>query len=327
MKGVVICVALGLASGTAAPPIAFPQCRGQTMVNVPAVTATGDDDVIAFSAVILENEAKGGSVAYCLSDAQMTNDLNGLSFGFMQYDLKSNKEAPRTLARLLTDARAADPSLQVTDTDIAQIQSGALSDTAHHLKASHDVELSALIHRVNAALSSPAGKAATDREYVDSLKAKVGSLNKRIGELSDEVGARTYSRADSLGRLLLLDYEHFFGDMVISSRGFSAAYHKSSGAAPSRSKATRHSRTSWTSSSRPSRGPAARDERAEILRRINNVVKLHVGTVKLSEGDRTYLTTKLKPIIDGTDNPSIKDKRRLGEYDVLAKLVNRAETR
>ena len=73
---------------TAAPAhaIVFPKCSGPAVASVAGAAAEGADaaDVKLLSAILLENEANQGRVAYCLSDAHMTNNKNGLSFGFNQ---------------------------------------------------------------------------------------------------------------------------------------------------------------------------------------------------------------------------------------------------
>ena len=73
---------------------------------------------------------------------------------------------------------------------------------------------------------------------------------------------------------------------------------------------------------------AARDERAEILRRINNVVKFSVmsrGEIVPSDRDVAWLKRDLKTMLADTSNDFIRNKLATGQYDALKSLIAEAE--
>jgi hypothetical protein len=143
----VIGLALGLAVAGAVSAHAFPipPCNGPERTANDLINSTADKLFVEFVDVLLENEAEGGRVAYCLSDARMTNGLNGLSFGFIQHDLASNRASKKILATILQ--RTADGNLNsgLAKDDIAAVDRGVLSVRAPELRASKDLSLRDLI--------------------------------------------------------------------------------------------------------------------------------------------------------------------------------------
>jgi len=73
---------------------------------------------------------------------------------------------------------------------------------------------------------------------------------------------------------------------------------------------------------------AARDQRAEILRRANNVVKYYARSpaeIELTDRDVAWLRSDLKAMLSGDGNEYIRKKLAAGEYDALKALVSQAE--
>ena len=325
------CVAALTLTAPSAHAIAFPKCSGPAVTSVAGADVVGANaaDVKLLSEILLENEADQGRVAYCLSDAQMTNNKNGLSFGFNQYDLATNDKAKGVLVGLLKTARAADSSLTLTETDVAAIDAGKLASTAHKLKAGTDEELVKLMQRVNAALGSPAAKKAIDADYVVWLTATIADLKTRVDMMDDTIGSKTYLEGSVLCRMLVLDYENFFGTMGPMFRQYLA------GQSVTLTGGTIHAvgPISFTdimrfSLSTKQGSGAARDERAEILRRINNVVKFYVSSpakIALTKHDITWLKSDLSTMIGDGGNAFIKNKLATGQYDVLLKLIMQAD--
>ncbi|MFZ1992063.1 MAG: hypothetical protein WAW96_20090 [Alphaproteobacteria bacterium] len=306
----------------------LPRCSGPPVTALPEIVAAQDQLLTELNAVFLENESAGGRVAYCLSDAKMTNGLNGLSFGFNQYDLRRNSNAASILADILEKAHAANPELSLSQADIDSIRAGKLSFAANSLSAIVDETLGKLLNDVDAALSTAAARRAINERYIDSLRNDVATLDTEVSALSETVRAKSYLSTNRLGRLVLLDYENFLGHMGRQFKSYlngemvtlKAGTISISGAA------------SFTDIMRfylaTKQGAGAnRDERAEVLRRLNNVVKQSEaieGAAALAESDKAYLSGSLADILSDPDNPFIKAKRVSGQYRSLEKLIDRA---
>ena len=313
--------------------IEFPKCSGPVITSVAGADAGGASatDAKLLSAILLENEANQGRVAYCLSDAQMTNNKNGLSFGFNQYDLATNDKAKGVLVGLPKAARTADPLLKLTEADVASIDAGKFASATHELKVSKDEELVKLMQRVNAALSSPAAKKAIDADYAAWLVATVEDFKTRVGGVDDTIGAKTYLKSALLGRMLMLDYENFLGRMGPDFRRYFAGKSVTLKGGTIQAVAT----FSFTDIMRFSLSTlqgsgAARDQRAEILRRINNVVKYYLRSpadIVLTSRDVAWLKSDLNAMLNDGNNEFINKKLGAGQYDALMKLVMLAEQR
>jgi hypothetical protein len=330
LQAVVVVSALSLAAAPARA-IEFPKCSGAAVTPIAGADAADAQagEVALLSSILLENEAGQGRVAYCLSDARMTNNKNGLSFGFNQYDLATNDQAKGVLVSLLKTARMADPMLALSEPDVAAIEAGKFAPTAHDLKAGDDLELVKLIDRVNAALSSVAARKAIDEDYAAWLKATIADFDGRAARLDDAIGARAYLRDGVLGRMLMMDYENFFGAMGNEFKHYLAgrAVALTGGTIQAEAPISFTDIMRFSLTTRQGAG-AARDQRAEILRRINNVVKFYIsqrGEIALLNRDIAYLAGDFKTILADESNSHIRKKRENGEYDALAGLVQRAE--
>lgn len=328
LTGFVATLSLFAASAHA---IVFPKCGGLTATSVASREAsdTRAADAKLLSEILLENEASQGRLAYCLSDAQMTNNKNGLSFGFNQYDLATNPRAKGVLVEVLKAARTADPSLGLTEADVTAINAGKFMATANELRAGTDNELVWLMERVNAALSSPAAKKAIDDDYRAWIAATIADLNARLGSMDDTIGSKTYLEGAVLGRMLVLDYENLFGAMGSGFRHYLAGRSVTlkGGTIQAVALVSFTDIMRFSLSTKQGSG-GARDERAEVLRRINNVVKFYVSSrsgIALTETDVAWLKSDLKTILTGDSNAFIKRKLVSGQYDALKKLVTQAE--
>lgn len=311
--------------------IVFPKCYGSPIKSVAAAGVPTEDaaDVRLLSQILLENEADQGRVAYCLSDAQMTNNKNGLSFGFNQYDLATNGKAKGVLVGLLRAARSTDPSLALTEADVATIEAGKLSRTAHDLKAGKGEGLVGLMQRVNAALGTAEARKAIDADYAAWLGSTVADFKERVSGLDDAIGSKSYLESSRLGRMLMLDYENFFGAMGNDYKQYliGKSVTLAGGTIQADAPLSFTDIMRFSLSTKQGSG-SARDQRAEILRRANNVVKYFVRTqadVGLSDRDSAWLKSDLKAMLSAGGNEYIKKKLASGEYDALKVLVSQAE--
>jgi hypothetical protein len=319
-------VLIGLAGGANAFPI--PPCAGPA-VSARSIFGAGgaaDPFELTFAEILLENEARGGRVAYCLSDARMSNGRNGLSFGFNQYDLASNPAAKARLAEILGKVAAA-PRPPISRADVARVARGGLSERTVDLRASRDRETLALIGTVNTALStSEVARAEIDRDFVTSLRATVVDAGTRIDTIADTVGARTLLQRDDLARLILLDYENFFGRFGPQYRGFLEGRPQNLNGGRVTVAIERDASVTdliaFYLSGKQGAGKN-RDERAECLRRINTVIRLYGADrpIALSPRDRTYLTKTLAPMLDDPDYPFVRTNTARGVYGALTKLI------
>jgi hypothetical protein len=186
-----------------------------------------------------------------------------------------------------------------------------------------------LMQRVNAALGSPAAKKAIDADYVAWLAATITDFNTRVANLDDAIGAKTYLKGAMLGRMLLLDYENFFGAMGPSFKQYLAgkSVRLKGGTIQAASPVSFTDIMRFSLTTKQGSG-AARDERVEILRRINNVVKFSVksqGDIVLNDRDVAWLTGDLTTMLADDSNDFIKKKLATGQYDALKSLVVQAE--
>jgi hypothetical protein len=325
-------VCLMLAS-TNASAFTIPHCGGALVDAKDAFFHSGSSDKkpapleLAFAKSLLENEAKGGRVAYCLSDARMTNGKNGLSFGFFQYDLATNPAAPVKLVGIL-ERVVGNPDAQITKADIRKIKTGGLSDKAPELRASTDQSKRELIERVNNALSTELATSEINSDFISSIAAAIKHNDQRISRLTDKVGARTLLQGNNTAHLILLDYENFFGAYGDQFEGFLNGEPQKlrAGTVSIDAPATTTDIINFYLSGKQGSGSKS-DERAECLRRINNVVRYAQeidGPITLTARDKSYLTHTLKPILDGTGNPYIIKKRAEHQYDALLTLLERA---
>jgi hypothetical protein len=315
-----------------AQAIVFPKCSGSAIASVRSadVNDANAADVKLLSEILLENEANQGRVAYCLSDARMTNNKNGLSFGFNQYDLATNDKARGVLVGVLKLARSSDSPLMLTEGDIAAIDAGRLALTAHEMRVRTDDELMRLIVRVNAALGSPEAKKAIDADYAVWLVATIADFKSRIGRVDNAIGSRTFLERSTLSRMLMLDYENLFGKMGPVYRRYLAGKPVTlAGGTIQAAKQLSFTDIMRFSLSTKQGSGLARDERAEVLRRMNNVVKFYVKSsaqIALTDHDIAWLKSDLKTILNDSSE-SIEKKRAKGQYDALTSLVNQAERR
>lgn len=333
MKRTVFSFAFSVLASTTAYAFTLPPCSGATVHAENIFFHPGAPDEkptplqLAFTNALLENEARGGQVAYCMSDAHMTNGKNGLSFGFFQYDLARNRAAAGILADILGVVVDL-PNVGLTKEDISTIRAGGLSQTAPVLRASTSNSKKRLIERVNQALATELGVAELNADFVLHIEKAIKSNDARVGKLTDKVGARTLLQSNGAARLLLLDYENFFGSFGEQFKGFlnGAPQRLTAGRIMIDAPASTTDIINFYLSGKQGSGPA-RDERAECLRRINNVLRYSEeaqGALVLTKRDKAYLTEVLKPILDGTDNPHIVEKRAAHQYDTLLKITERA---
>lgn len=276
--------------------------------------------------VLAENEARGGAIAYCLSDARMTNARNGMSFGMKQYDLAQNPRALGLLLDVLGVARSA-RGVALQDADLAQIRSGRLSRTAVALRASGEADLPALLARVNQALASAPGRDALDRIHREDLARDLDILRAWLDGLSDTVGARRWFAGSDLGVLLLFDYRNFFGT---SNAAFRAYLNGEPGRLANPVPAIQGD-ISFTDLFRfilaTKQGSGrARDERAEILRRLDTVLRVEEalgGPIQPTPKDRSWLAGDLRRMLEAAEYPAIRRNRERGLYRRLEALASR----
>jgi hypothetical protein len=335
MKRAIFAFAFSVFASTTAYAFTLPPCGGATVRAEEVFFHPGAPDdkppplKLAFTNALLENEARGGQVAYCMSDAQMTNGKNGLSFGFFQYDLAQNRAAAGILADILRSVVDL-PDVDLTHEDIRTIRAGGLSQTAPVLRASTSKSKKRLIERVNRALATELGVAELNADFVLHIEKAIENNDGRVGRLTDTVGARALLQSNGAARLLLLDYENFFGSFGEQFKGFlnGEPQRLVAGTIVIDAPAATTDIINFYLSGKQGSG-SARDQRAECLRRINNVLRYSEeaqGPIVLTARDKTYLTEVLKPILDSTDNPHIARKRAGHQYDTLLKIVERAST-
>ena len=129
--------------------------------------------------------------------------------------------------------------------------------------------------------------------------------------------------------MLVLDYENFFGMMGPVFRRYLAGKSVTLAGGTIQAMAP----VSFTDIMRFSLATkqgsgAARDERAEILRRMNNVVKFYAklpAKIELTNRDIAWLKGDLKTTLGDDGNAFIKKKLATGQYGALTALVTRAE--
>ncbi|MFD2052638.1 hypothetical protein ACFSQT_05810 [Mesorhizobium calcicola] len=313
------------------PASAFdiPSCNGSTRSSADLVSDKDDKLLVDFVDVLLENEAAGGRVAYCLSDAKMTNGLNGLSFGFIQHDLASNSGSKKILAKILDSVLASGPDTGLTQQDIDLVKSGALDIRAPVIRASKDKRLLALIQRIHHALSgNEIAAAEINADFTLTVQRDAARLQSEIAPVSDAVKSVTYLKTNRLGQLVVLDYENFLGSMGPQFKGYLAGE-------PETLRGTEikiESPASFTDmmrfylSTKQGAGGAS-DQRAEVLRRLNTIIKIYKrneGEIPLSDRDKAFLTQELRPMINDKSNAFIQKKKRGHQYDDLVTLIRKA---
>ncbi|WP_149336829.1 hypothetical protein [Neorhizobium sp. P12A] len=332
MKNMMFAAACLMLASTNASAFAIPPCGGATVEAEDVFFHPGSDAKpapleLAFAKSLLENEANGGRVAYCLSDARMSSGKNGLSFGFFQYDLKQNPAATLILVDIL-ESVVDIPDANISKADVRNIKAGALSQKAPELRASTSQSKRRLIERVNSALATELGVAEINAYFVSGMQSTIKNNDQRVSMLTDKVGARTLLQNNNTARLILLDYENFFGAFGNQFRGFlnGEPQNLKAGTISIGAPAATTDIINFYLSGKQGSGPA-NDERAECLRRINNVVRYAQeidGPIALTDRDKSYLMQTLKPILDDTGNPYIVKKRAGHQYDALLTLLERA---
>jgi len=313
----------------------IPPCTGTTVDVANLFDNSGTDPrkpaliELEFVKVLLENEANGGRVAYCLSDARMSNGRNGLSFGFFQYDLAQNDAARFLLAKILERIVGFQDS-SISPSDIQTIKKGRLSQVAPVLRASNDLRLRDLIERVNKSLATKLGRDEINADFILNIRRTLDDNSKLINNIDDKAGSRSLLVSNNAARLLLLDYENFFGSITLQSKFLSYLSGRptalKSGTIIVTAPASTMDIANFYLSGKQGSGPAS-DERAECLRRINNVVRFYEeteGALNLNERDKVFLSQRLKPMLDDSTNKYIQKKRKSHEYDALIKLIDRA---
>jgi hypothetical protein len=274
----------------------------------------------AYWEVCLVNESGGeGNV---LSDAKMDSGENGYSFGVKQFDLKTNGEGGDILAQTLA---AALGSGIVTEADISAIRGGALKRTAGQVDA--DASLTALKKRVNAALALTPVRERLHTLTRDWMAGEVTALDTDIDAISNAVGGRSFVQSSETARLLLLDYKNFFGKNIPKFISYlSGGNPLLNGTQPLEPVAGEVSLTDlfrfvlWT---KQGSGPG-RTQRADTLRRLNNVVRIgksrDAAPIASTTKDKLWLTEVLKPML-GSANQFVRRQRESGALEELANLI------
>lgn len=271
-------------------------------------------------AVCLQNES--GPDNWCrLSNAGMAGC--GLSFGVNQFDLHTNPAAPVVLARVLRAARAAHAGLAITEASIVEIEAGALGLPAAGVAA--DAVAAGLIGPVNQALATDTGKTELMAESDIALAGDVAYLEHWIGGLSDAAGASTFLAESPPGDLLCLDFFNLFGKPTKVTTFLEGGNVTLNGGTPVPAVSSPVSLSDllrYMLSTQQGAGPA-RDQRAEVLRRLNNVLAVARpawGWSAWPAKDATWFTTALATVL-ASDNPHIAQSRSDGLYAVLEELA------
>ena len=293
------------------------------------INSKADRILVEFVDVLLENEAEGGRVAYCLSDARMTNGLNGLSFGFIQHDLASNPGSKKILVDILQRTANGNPNSGLAKDDIAAVDRGVLSVRAPELRLSKDLSLRDVIQRVDTTLStSKVAGVEIDADFTETVSRAVETLQSEIKSIPDTVGAVTYLKSDRLGQLIVLDYENFLGALGPQFKGYLAGEPQKLSKMQIQIKRP----ASFTDimrfylTTRQGEGGAS-DQRAEVLRRLNTIVKVYQkdeSVIRVSRRDKIFLTKELQPMLTNKSNPYIAIKKRYHLYDNLLILIKSA---
>jgi hypothetical protein len=271
-------------------------------------------------AICLQNES-GPDSWYVLSNAGMAGC--GLSFGVNQFDLNTNAKAAEALARVLRDAKAAAPGLAITEADILAIEAGALDLAASAIAP--ETEPYRLVPLVNAALATQAGKAMLMVVSGEALAEDVAFLRAWTADLNDVVGGATLLSDGTAAQLLCLDFFNLFGRPTkltdfLEGRAVSLVQVVVPPVVPP---AGVTDLLRYMLLTKQGSGGAA-DERAEVLRRLNNVMQIAApqgGWPVWSAKDETWFTTDLADILTTPQAGSIAHNRDDGLYDTLMALA------
>lgn len=325
-----LALALVCVLGSAATAVAFeiPGCPpAKVNLHIKNEDKRVEKLVNLWSDIALLNEASPAA-AYCLSDARMANGQNGLSFGFSQFDLKSNPRAEKILAKILTSATTDDLDAALSAREIAAIGNGKLSKFASVFRASDDAELLDLIRRTNDVLGTDAARAQINQFHIDGSGEAVKLVLKRIA-VPDIMAGSPALQDSTLSILMLIDYNNFVNSWGDQSQGYYAGR-------PQRRLGELISNTGGGTFTDVMRfylytlqgSRRAATNRDDVLRRLSNVVSVYEkseGRVELTDADIDFLVDELVPMLADNSYEAVQNKLRRGEYDALNRLVSRAK--
>jgi hypothetical protein len=304
-----------------------PTCHAPKFDGLNELKATDSSLVLMANEIFMENESLGGKVAYCLSDAKMTNGKNGLSFGPRQLDLAANREALPILLRILDNPHVRYVSKISPLEDIKRIKAGDLSRRAELIRADPDKSLEALMRKVNSALREPESRSTLNREYAQQLAKDVDDISGVLNNISNRVGSKDLIGSGPFTKLFVLDYKNFFGELTALTsylNGNSVRIglpRKTIG--PISAPASVSDLFIYVLGTKQG-GGSARDERAEVLRRMNTVVSVTTKRQHpfiLSEKDNIYFSGEFKTIL--LSMQSLTGGRSYEELWGLVKLAER----
>lgn len=300
------------------PPCEAPKFDGQTQIK-----ELPDPLAPSFSEVLLENESRSGAVAYCLSDARMSNGKNGLSFGPSQLDLHTNPDAQLLLSEIIKEANQP-PKL--TDGDINRIANGALNRAAPIIRSDPDPSVARLMIDTNTLLASDKSRSIINIDYSHFVSEKLAAFRSNISAIGDGVSGATLVRSSDVVKLLMLDYMNFFGDQIDSLKSYLSGNAVSIGY-PLTSiridgKASLSDVLRYILATKQGSGRQC-DERPEILRRVDTVFKF-----SMIDGHNIVLSQKDKEYLSGSFNSLLKQTEKTAcgrQFPSLEKLIDLAK--
>jgi hypothetical protein len=173
--------------------------------------------------------------------------------------------------------------------------------------------------------TSKVATVAIDADFTETVSQAVETLQREIGSVPDAVGTVTYLKSDRLGQLIVLDYENFLGALGPQFKGYLAGEPQILNKMQIQIKRP----ASFTDimrfylTTRQGAGGAS-DQRAEVLRRLNTIVKVYQENetaIYVSSRDKVFLTKELQPILNNKSNPYIAIKKTHHLYDNLLILI------
>ena len=282
-----------------------PSCNAPKFDGHKEVEKFEDPMVQMLDEVLRENESLGGRAAYCLTDARMTNGLNGLSFGPNQLDLATNTESLPYLLNLINRLTKEREEADLTDSEIGRIRNGALSKKATLIRQDADESLQTMMLKVNLILRSDAARQVMNSDYANHLQQEVSAINESLKDINNKVGGRTLIAENPFAKLLILDYQNFFGKRISGLKSYLSGNTVRIGypvktVGPIVAPASLSDLIHYALSTKQGSG-AARDERPEMLRRINTIVRVskrHHGAFRTSSKDSSYFRGSLKQMLE-----------------------------
>jgi hypothetical protein len=282
----------------------LPPCKAPSFLGQAKVAALQSPFLTAYNNVLLENEASGGKLAYCLSRSGM--EESGLSFGVSQFDLRTNDLAWPSLLKIIAAGTRGGAANSLPPETIALLENrlrGKGAPKAKDLLLAKDDALDRGLEFVNAALASPLGRAIVDDLHVQHLLAQDQFLNRTVEALKDSsFGAGTLLQHSLSARLFLVDYSNLFGGIDQKLKPFLGTGSVELSGGKIRMLNDKVGFTDllrFVLATKQAQGCKA-NERVEVLRRVNTVLQVsrREGEIlALTNLDKAYLSQDFASIL------------------------------